>query len=387
LSYSRFRQTATHLAAEALWRTPGCFEIARMLGPSYSLRCVVFHDISATDSPFTRGMNVSITPRKFEAALEFLSRYYAPVCLQDVLTDCDGRGLPSRAVLVTFDDAYASVAELAAPLCRRFGVPAVFFVNAAFLDNQRLAPDNLVCYVANVFGMETVNAAARAVRGTETPELRSLSEVFSCFFPIVSLAEREAFLSALRQLAGINESRMAKEAGLYLTSKQLRELASFDFEIGNHTYTHVHCRSLSREDFGPQVDRNKAELEALSGTRVRSFSQPYGSSTDLTRDLVEHLKSSGHKAVFLSESVANPRGADPFHLDRVSTRAESADTFFFEVEVLPRLRAVRDRLFRDFGLARAGRACSSADLQGAVEGEITSKGSTEETRVLENRKS
>ena len=90
------------------------------------------------------------------------------------------------------------------------------------------------------------------------------------------------------------------------------------------------------------MDRNKAELEALSGTKVRSFSLPYGSSTDLTRDLAEHLERSGHKAVFLSESVANPRGADPFHLDRVSTRAESDDTFFFEIEVLPRLRAVRN---------------------------------------------
>jgi lipid II:glycine glycyltransferase (peptidoglycan interpeptide bridge formation enzyme)/peptidoglycan/xylan/chitin deacetylase (PgdA/CDA1 family) len=345
LSYNRFRQTAINLAAETLWHTPGCFGIARMFGPSYSLRCVVFHNVSAVDSPFTRGMSVSISPTKFEAALRFLTTHYTPVRLEDVLADSDGRGLPPRAVLVTFDDAYASVAESAAPLCRKFGVPAVFFVNAAFLDNQRLAPDNLVCYVANVLGMETIRSAARAVRGSGTLELHSLSEVFTRFFPAISLAEREVFLEALRQLAGIDESRMAQEAGLYLTSKQLRDLASFDFEIGNHTYSHVHCRSLSREEFGSQVHRNKAELESLSGTKVRSFSQPYGSSTDLTRDLAEHLEYSAHKAVFLSESVANPRGADPFHLDRVSTRAESDDTLFFELEVLPRLRAVRNRLY------------------------------------------
>jgi peptidoglycan/xylan/chitin deacetylase (PgdA/CDA1 family) len=349
LSYNRFRQTVINLAAETLWSTPGSFRIAHMLGPSYSLRCVVFHNIAATESPFTRGMNVSITPRKFEAALRFLTRYYVPVCLQDVLTDSDGRGLPPRAVLVTFDDAYASVAELAAPLCHQFGVPAVFFVNAAFLDNQRLAPDNLVCYVANVLGIKAIRSAASTVRGAETPELRSLSEVFTCFFPAISLAEREVFLDALRQLAGISDSRMAKEAGLYLTGKQLCDLASFDFEIGNHTYTHVHCRSLSREEFGSQVDRNKEELESLSRTKVRSFSQPYGSSTDLTSDLAEHLECSGHQAAFLSESVANPRGADRFHLDRVNCRVDSDDSFFLELEVLPRLRAVRNQLFRNTG--------------------------------------
>lgn len=367
MSYIRVRHAAIDLAAEAFWRIPGCFGIARILGPSYSLRCVTFHNISATESPFTRGMGVTITPRKFEAALRFLIKYYTPVGLQDVLTDCDGRGLPPRAVLVTFDDAYASVAESAAPLCRKFGVPAVFFVNAAFLDNQRLSPDNLVSYVANVLGMESINAAARAVRGTETPEMHSSSEVITCFFPAMSLPEREAFRDALVRMGEINERRLAQEAGLYLTRKQLCDLASFDFEIGNQTYTHVYCRSLSWEDFGPEVDRNKADLEAFSGTQVRSFSQPYGSSTDLTHDLAEHLKRSGHKAIFLSESVANHRGADPFHLDRVSAHAESDGTFFFEIEVLPRLRAIRNRIFNSFGFLRVGRNYSSAHRPVSVE--------------------
>jgi len=355
LSYSRFGNTAIQLAAEALWRTPSSFGIARMLGPSYSLRCVVFHDISPTESSFTRGMRVSTTPGKFEAALKFLTRYYTPVRLQDVLTDFDGQGLPPRAVLVTFDDAYASVAELAAPLCRQFGVPAVFFVNATCLDNQRLAPDNLVCYVANEFGMNAIRAAARVFCGAGAPKFDSLAEVFEGFFPTISLTEREVFLEALRQITGINDSCLAAEARLYLTSKQLHALASLDFEIGNHTYSHVYCRSLSREEFGREIDRNKAELEALSGTKVRSFSQPYGFSADLTSDLAEHLERSGHKAVFLSESVANPRGADPFHLDRVSIREESEDALFFEIEVLPRLRAVRNRLFH-----------SSASPKGAI---------------------
>lgn len=340
-----------NLAAKTLWHTPGRFGLARIAGPSYSLRCVVFHNISVAESPFTTGMNVSTTPSRFEAALKFLTTYYDPVGLEDILRDSVGRRLPSRAVLVTFDDAYASVVELAAPLCKQFGVPAVFFVNAAFLDNLCLAPDNLVCYVVNALGMEAVNAAARSVRGAESIELRSITEVFASFFPSLTLAERGAFLEALRNSGGIDERRLAREAGLYSTREQLRALASFNFEIGNHTYSHVHCRSLSREDYGQEIDRNKAELEAASGTKVRSFSQPYGSSKDLTPELACHLKQSGHEAVFLSESVANPRSADLFHLDRVNSRVDCDDTFFLELEILPRLRAVRNQLFRNSGNA------------------------------------
>jgi len=349
---------ALNLAAKTLWHTPGRFGLARFMGPAYSLRCVVFHNISAEESPFTTGMNVSTTPAKFEAALRFLTTYYHPVCLEDVLTSSDSAPLPARAVLVSFDDAYASVVEIAAPLCQKFGVPAVFFVNAGFLDNRCLAPDNLVCYVANVLGMPTVNAAARAVRGADYPELRSLPDVFGRFFPSLKLAERRAFLEALGKLGGIDERRLASEAALYLTSSQLRTLTGFDFEIGNHTYTHVHCRALSSEDFVEEIDRNKAMLEAASGAKVRSFSQPYGSSRDLTYELACHLRQSGHEAAFLGESVANPQGANPFHLDRISAHAESDNALFFEIEVLPRLRAERNRISHKNGLVRAGRSHS-----------------------------
>ncbi len=289
-------------------------------------------------------MGVSITPSDFEAALKFITRYYTPVCLQDVLNDCDGRGLPPRAILVTFDDGYASVVDWAAPLCAKFRVPAIFFLNAAFLDNPRLAPDNLVCYAANKLGMETINAAVRVVKGADSPKLKSLAEVFSCFFPAISLPERKVFLDAVAHLGGINERQLAGEAGLYLTRRQLCELSSSGFEIGDHTYTHVRCGSLTAEEFGDEVDRNKAELQALTGREVRSFSVPYGSSADLTSDLIRHLELSGHQAIFLSESVANPGSINRLHLDRVSIHAKRDDTFFLEIEVLPRLRAIRNTL-------------------------------------------
>lgn len=342
-----------------LWHMPGSFSIAKMLGRNSSLRCMVFHHLCEVQSPFTAGISVSITPKRFEETLRFFTTHYSPVRLEDVLTDGGGRGLPPRAVLITFDDAYASVAEWAAPLCRQYGVPAVFFVNAAFLDNRRLAPDNLVCYVADRLGMETIHRAARAIPGKEDFKIRTLADVFGVFFPAISVAEREVFLDALRALSGIDEGRLAREANLYLSGKQLRSMASFDFEIGNHTYTHTHGRSLAVKDFAAEVDRNKAELEALSGTRVRSFSVPYGSSQDLTPELADHLQRTGHEAVFLSESAANRGKPSLRRLDRVSTCASSDSALFFEIEVLARIRAIRNRRLRRSGHAGIAPADSS----------------------------
>jgi peptidoglycan/xylan/chitin deacetylase (PgdA/CDA1 family) len=335
------RRATLNLVAGTLWYAPGSFGMARLLGSKYSLRSILFHDVSDTESLFTRGLGVTVARRQFEAALKFITRHYTPVSLQDVISDLDNQKLPPRPVLVTFDDAYASVSEFVAPLCAEFGVPAVFFVNGGCLDNRKLALENLVCYVANVHGLGTVNAAIRSLNGAAVVAVRSLTQVFSHILPSVSLSGRESFRQALVELAGIDESRLAAEAALYLSSQQLRDLANFNFEIGNHTYTHANCRTLSVGDLVGEIDRNKAVLEEISGTKVRSFSVPYGSSDDLTADLAEHLRRSGYKAVFLAEGRANSSLTPESALDRVSIKASTDAAFFSEIEILPRLRTIR----------------------------------------------
>ena len=228
---------------------------------------------------FTKGLGVTVSRKEFEAALKFMTKHYTPVRLQDVLSNCQCRGVPPRAVLVTFDDAYASVSEFAAPLCAKFGVPAVFFVNVGCLDNRNLALENLVCYVANVrnrYGQccRSISDGRKRPGSTRWPKS-------SPFLPRISLLAGRAFRRALVELAGIDEGELAQEAGLYLTSQQIDDLA--DLTSNSETIPILmQTAGLSREDFGGEIDRNKNALEAISGIRVRSFSVPYGSSADLT---------------------------------------------------------------------------------------------------------
>ena len=173
------------LPGRAIWRMPFRFGIANLLGSRYSLRCVNFHDISDRPSPFTDGLGVTLTRRDFEDKICFLARYYAPVSLQEVLNPSVSHKSPRRPVLVTFDDVYASVALEAAPICQKYGFPALFFVNACFLDNSDLALDNLICYVANTRGFETIDAAARDVTESKSLKLRSFSQIFDEFLPLL----------------------------------------------------------------------------------------------------------------------------------------------------------------------------------------------------------
>jgi peptidoglycan/xylan/chitin deacetylase (PgdA/CDA1 family) len=342
------RRAALSFAGQALWHVPGAFSIVRMLGSGYSLRSVLFHDVSNTESSFTKGLGGTITPKSFEATLEFLTRHYTPVSLSDVLASFNGQPLPPRPVLVTFDDAYATVHQVAAPLLLKFGVPAVFFVNAACLDNQRLALDNLICHLVNVAGLGPINDAIHTVPGYGDSNVRSLAEVFARFLPTISLSTRGEFRKALVRIMRVSERDLATGAKLYITSDQLRVLARFNFEIGNHTYTHVHGRSISTPHFDEEIDKNRICLETASGTKVRAFSIPYGSCADLTPELLNHLQGAGYEAVFLAEAHSNSTRTDRMGLNRVSIKNASNATLFSEIEVLPRLRTIRNSLIGSF---------------------------------------
>jgi peptidoglycan/xylan/chitin deacetylase (PgdA/CDA1 family) len=331
-----------NVLGEVLWRIPGRFNIISLLGPGYSLRCVLFHHICDRPSVFTDGMSVTIRRNEFEARIRFLAQHYTPIDLETFLHGAQGEKLPRRPVLVTFDDAYASVAEEAAPICRKYRVPALFFVNAAFLGNRDLSMDNFLAYVANTFGLTEINAVAREFNGPQQPILRSRKQVTSEFIPTLSAERLQAFKRQLAAAVGADIEQLANAVRLYLSLEQLRGLASSGFEIGNHTFSHVHCRILAGADFRNEIENNKSVLESILGREVRAFSLPYGSVADFTPSLEEHLKSSGHKAAFLVESRTNTHATNPYHLNRVSVHSASDAALFGEIEVLPRLRAIRD---------------------------------------------
>jgi peptidoglycan/xylan/chitin deacetylase (PgdA/CDA1 family)/glycosyltransferase involved in cell wall biosynthesis len=72
----------------------------------------------------------TISCRKFERQMRWLARRgYTGIRPADWITWLrEGKGLPDKPVLLTFDDGYADLAEYALPVLRRYGFGAVVFV-------------------------------------------------------------------------------------------------------------------------------------------------------------------------------------------------------------------------------------------------------------------
>jgi len=91
---------------------------------------------STGDLPFA---NLHIAADVFEEHCRVLSEHCHPIGLDAWSADNEGgRALPSRPVLLTFDDGYRSVFELARPILRRYRIPAVIFVCSNPVRDQQL---------------------------------------------------------------------------------------------------------------------------------------------------------------------------------------------------------------------------------------------------------
>jgi len=84
-------------------------------------------------------LDLSVTPDTFEAQMKYLaSAGYHPIRISD-LTDylLNGTQLPSKPIVLTFDDGYRDNYENALPVLKKYKFPATFFIIAQFIDDQK----------------------------------------------------------------------------------------------------------------------------------------------------------------------------------------------------------------------------------------------------------
>ncbi|MHB0870784.1 MAG: polysaccharide deacetylase family protein [Chloroflexota bacterium] len=98
---------------------------------------------------------LTLPPAEFEQHLRYLqSRGIATVSMDDLVLHLQGRTeLPSRSVILSFDDGYADNHQYALPLLKRYGSKATFFIATGFTgQGDYMSWSNLMELVAA--GME-----------------------------------------------------------------------------------------------------------------------------------------------------------------------------------------------------------------------------------------
>jgi peptidoglycan/xylan/chitin deacetylase (PgdA/CDA1 family) len=279
--------------------------------------------------PIVDLLGVRTTPDVFLSHIRYFARSFDLVSVADVVS---GR-LPRRPLLVTFDDAYRSVLDVAGPILREYQAPSVFFLNSGTVRGQRLPIDNLLSLAVSSFGFDSVRAKLR-LRAAASSAVDLLADhVASLDRDGADRLEHE-----LLDILGVTAAEVWSRSGIFMDAEAVRGLSAFRIEVGNHSMHHRFFRSLPRELLRHEIRESQLALERMSGAPVVSLSIPYGNRLDATDDALEIARSSGHRAIFLVHGRSNSFRPDPDVFYRTNPGSVTPAMMPWRLQVAPMLR-------------------------------------------------
>lgn len=139
-------------------------------GPSsIKVPILMYHYIRVvTDPNDGMGFRLSVTPADFAAQMGWLAANgYHPITLEDLNAYLSGtRGLPSKPVILTFDDGYADFYNTALPILRAHDFVAVEYVVSGFMGWPGYMSADQILEANRVWGIEIGSHTATHVNLT-----------------------------------------------------------------------------------------------------------------------------------------------------------------------------------------------------------------------------
>ena len=264
-------------------------------------RVVADSDISANNFDIENGIPASV----FEQQMRFLLKHFTPV-------KASRAQLVSSANIqfaVTLDDGYEDNYLVAAPILKKLGIPATFYVVSDFVGTDRLFWWE---QVADMMHHSQRNALdLRAV----IPGLCRQDEEIPVL-PLANAAERDRaygqlcsrirhgqhtdIASHLERLANYFSVAVRQEGRRYalMNWTQLRELVQQGFEIGGHTASHCNVVGADKDLLQQELVSSVRHIEEKIDSPVESFAYPYGLFEMQNKVVGELLSATNCKAAY-----------------------------------------------------------------------------------------
>jgi peptidoglycan/xylan/chitin deacetylase (PgdA/CDA1 family) len=265
---------------------------------------------------------VSTWQEEFDWQMRYLSRHYEVVTCRELAKFQDTGVWPDRpVVLVTFDDGYLDNHDVAWPVLRSHGLPAVIYVATGYADSGDM-------YWYDKLAFSVLHAGRREVSlkpgdppikfGTERAAREGALLTLLRYLKTIPDSERQAKL--LQWHAALAPTVAPEEGTLHrpMNWDQIKALSDGGIEIGSHTVTHpVLSRLTSPDQLKFELTESKAVIERHTGREVLSMAYPTGGRSSYTDEVVGQVKAAGYRFAFSYESGLNqPLHWDPFRLRR-----------------------------------------------------------------------
>ena len=277
-----------------------------------NLTVAMFHRVLSANDPCwsTTEEEYSMSDGLFEDCLRFFNRHYSPVTLAQIrAARTGGERLPTRPLLVTFDDGWLDNLSVALPILERHRMPATVFVASSVLD----AADDIWWHDIVVFGWNSGRLGTAGFADFRRAiGLASLNPAENAWRSGVTLLDVIVAAARLDSTARDRFLRPLSQAHHFAPPRQMLDRATFEqlarhplIEIGAHGHNHLPMTYV--EDAKPELTIPREQLKSRTGKsaddEITSLSFPHGR---YDQRLVDQARDLGYELIFTSDAVLNP---------------------------------------------------------------------------------
>lgn len=251
---------------------------------------------------------------EFESTMQWVKSVFNVVPLADGVAGLKSGNLPTRALSITFDDGYANNATVAAPILRRLGLHATFFLATGFLDGGRMFNDTVIEAVrgfrGDVLDLGAVGLGTHAMSTLD--ERRTAIDAILGGIKYRPEGERAELSEQVAEIA-----RVKLPTDLMMTSEEAAGLVRDGFELGGHTVSHPILAQVDAAIARDEIVRGRARVDELAGRRTRLFAYPNGKpQRDYVAASSELVKELGFDGAVSTSRGAARVGSDPYEVPR-----------------------------------------------------------------------
>ena len=271
---------------------------------------VVYHRVVAEGAnsevqfDIERGVSASV----FEKQMQFLLRHFTPARASRIQS---GIGSDIQFA-VTLDDGYEDNYLVAAPILKKLGIPATFYVVSDFVGSDRLFWWEQVADLVRrskrsqldlqevVPDLRQVDDAARVL------PMRNQDERDRAYGPLCAAIRRGLHkdipgqLQRAQQYFDVPLREQGRDYAL-MNWRQLGDLVSQGFEIGGHTATHCNVVGADEVLLQRELVDSIESIESQLDVPVESFAYPYGEYQSSSKLVDKLLAQTRCKVAFTSD--------------------------------------------------------------------------------------
>jgi len=263
-------------------------------------RIVTYHGVDTEQHAVVNYDRLQTDPDIFSRHIDALARNFHIVDLRQAVRQflAEGRW-PHASLAITFDDGYRNNLEVAAPILKRKGVPATFFVTAGFCEG-RLSPwwYQLRQHFDAARNLTAAQKIAEAIR--LEAECRPLGQ-----------SERSGRLNAI----GCHAVEHTRTPYPFMTPDECRKLLAMGFDLQCHGDTHASFGGEKVEKVAGEI-RASAQFIRSLGHTPWALAYPYGHEPGDSARAREEMAACGIIAAFTTVPRQNDLQTDACSISR-----------------------------------------------------------------------